>query len=285
MMETITILTCNAYKEGNQGLKQFCAYLQAKGLNARLLAWQECQFESLNSSSILLALAMWDYSLELDSFLEFLTTVKKSRAQILNPIVLLEWNLSKQYLLELHSKNIPIIPSILLMPGEEQWEDSILRQQHIWGDLVIKPLIGQSGKNVCLLTSTDNPTNLKRQYPQGAILQPFIQEIKQGEMCLIFFENRFQYAICRKPAAKDWRANSAYGVDISLCQAPESAIKQALKILENLPTIPLYTRVDVIAYQDRFLVNEVELIEPSLYFDLHSSAIEQFTQVLLKRLR
>ena len=49
-------------------------------------------------------------------------------------------------------------------------------------------------------------------------------------------------------------------------------------------TIPyqcLYSRVDVVRGSDNYLLMEVELIEPSLYFNMDSKSPQMFAEVLI----
>ena len=56
------------------------------------------------------------------------------------------------------------------------------------------------------------------------------------------------------------------------------------RALEALPLPPLYARVDGVAAEGGFLVMEVELHEPGLYFPLAPAAAEAFAKAIIRRL-
>ncbi|VEI47840.1 Uncharacterised protein [Actinobacillus equuli] len=51
----------------------------------------------------------------------------------------------------------------------------------------------------------------------------------------------------------------------------------------RLPEIPSYARVDGTIIGDRFLLNELELIEPALYLHTDPQASARFAQVLMQK--
>lgn len=113
------------------------------------------------------------------------------------------------------------------------------------------------------------------------LLQPYIPEVAEvGETSLIFFNGNFSHAIRRQPQAGDFRANSAYGVQISAQTVDENIISQAQNVLSKLPEKTGYARVDGTIIGDQFLLNELELIEPALYLDQAVGSAEHFANAL-----
>ncbi|HEC2489388.1 TPA: hypothetical protein R5723_000440 [Campylobacter jejuni] len=185
-------------------------------------------------------------------------------------------NANKSYLKILEEANLPIIDSIIFKQNEE-FDLSLIPFQKA----VIKPLVGQSGYKVRFL---EQKIPTKEEFPHGALIQPFIESVEElGEFCFIFFGGKFNYAIHRQ-TQKDWRVNSNYGVKIAPLKNPSKAhIDLALKALKALKSSNLlYARVDLLPQKNgNVLINEVELIEPSLYFDFHENALEIFIKNLL----
>ncbi|EAH6260509.1 hypothetical protein F3523_06695 [Campylobacter upsaliensis] len=272
----LIIATCKAYKEGNEALKKLKAKLENLHYQCELKAWQEIRVRHLAQNTLILPLAVWDYSLEYANFLHFLNELERAKISILNPSEILKMNADKSYLKILEEANLPIIDSIIFKQNEDFNFSQIPFQK-----AVIKPLVGQSGYKVRFLEQK-MPT--KEEFPHGALIQPFIESVEElGEFCLIFFGGKFNYAIHRQ-TQKDWRANSNYGVKIAPLKNPSKAhIDLALKALKALKSSNLlYARVDLLPQKNgKALINEVELIEPSLYFDFHENALEQFIKNLL----
>lgn len=272
----LIIATCKAYKEGNEALKKLKAKLENLHYQCKLKAWQEIRVRHLTQNTLILPLAVWDYSLEYANFLHFLNELERAKISILNPSEILKMNADKSYLKILEEANLPIIDSIIFKQNEE-FNLSLIPFQKA----VIKPLVGQSGYKVRFL---EQKIPTKEEFPHGALIQPFIESVEElGEFCFIFFGGKFNYAIHRQ-TQKDWRANSNYGVKIAPLKNPsKDHIDLALKALKALKSSNLlYARVDLLPQKNgNVLINEVELIEPSLYFDFHENALEIFIKNLL----
>ncbi|EAL52882.1 conserved hypothetical protein [Campylobacter upsaliensis RM3195] len=272
----LIIATCKAYKEGNEALKKLKAKLENLHYQCELKAWQEIRVRHLAQNTLILPLAVWDYSLEYANFLHFLNELERAKISILNPSEILKMNADKSYLKILEEANLPIIDSIIFKQNEE-FDLSLIPFQKA----VIKPLVGQSGYKVRFL---EQKIPTKEEFPHGALIQPFIESVEElGEFCFIFFGGKFNYAIHRQ-TQKDWRANSNYGVKIAPLKNPSKThIDLALKTLKALKSSNLlYARVDLLPQKNgNVLINEVELIEPSLYFDFHENALEIFIKNLL----
>lgn len=272
----LIIATCKAYKKGNEVLKKLKAKLENLHYQCELKAWQEIRVRHLAQNTLILPLAVWDYSLEYANFLHFLNELERAKISILNPSEILKMNADKSYLKILEEANLPIIDSIIFKQNEE-FDLSLIPFQKA----VIKPLVGQSGYKVRFL---EQKIPTKEEFLHGALIQPFIESVEElGEFCFIFFGGKFNYAIHRQ-TQKDWRANSNYGVKIAPLKNPSKAhIDLALKALKALKSSNLlYARVDLLPQKnDEALINEVELIEPNLYFDFHENALETFMKNLL----
>lgn len=272
----LIIATCKAYKEGNEALKKLKAKLENLHYQCELKAWQEIKVCHLAPNTLILPLAVWDYSLEYANFLHFLNELERAKISILNPSEILKMNADKSYLKILEEANLPIIDSIIFKQNEE-FDLSLIPFEKA----VIKPLVGQSGYKVRFL---EQKIPTKEEFPHGALIQPFIESVEElGEFCFIFFGGKFNYAIHRQ-TQKDWRANSNYGVKIAPLKNPSKAhIDLALKALKALKSSNLlYARVDLLPQKNgKALINEVELIEPSLYFDFHENTLEIFIKNLL----
>lgn len=280
----IIFASCKEYPLGNADLQNLCVRLNAGGFDAQLIPWQEIEVSSLTQETLILPLAAWDYSLDVSNFVRFLESLKNSNIEVLNPVNVLLWNLSKKYLIELRDKGFPIIPSVVLERGFS--EDSIpllletFKKNKQWDFeecFVIKPLIGQSGMNVKFL---EDDFSLQ-DYPNGALIQPFLSGVKQGEICLIYLQGKFSHSILRLPKTEEWRANSAYGANIIPVAAQKEWITLADSCIQSLPFQTLYARIDLLQHANRLFINEVECIEPALYFaNAHSDSLESFLSAI-----
>lgn len=262
----IIIATCLAYPEGNADLRAL-----ADALGADSLPWQLIEPSSC-VGKVVLPLAVWDYSEQPDKYLQWLQTLDEIGAKVVNSPTLQRWNIDKRYLLTLAEAKLPVTPTMILSADNASNWHAII-DSNIWNNPVIKPLIGQSGKGVRRLA--DACTELL-DYPHGALVQPFVQSIF-GEVCLVYFQGVFSHAIRR--IGKDWRKNSAYGAYPESIVAEKAWLAIGEAVLEQLPEQPIYARIDgLINEQHQFILNEVELIEPALYFS--PTAFQRFQTII-----
>ena len=100
---------------------------------------------------------------------------------------------------------------------------------------------------------------------------------------MIFLGGVFSHAVRRSPASEDYRANSNFGVKISSVEPTAAFLNVARDVLARLAFNPVYARIDLIGAKDKILINEVELIEPSLYFSYGKNSTEKFVKIILDK--
>ncbi|MDP5041095.1 MAG: hypothetical protein NWQ26_09550, partial [Paraglaciecola sp.] len=62
----------------------------------------------------------------------------------------------------------------------------------------------------------------------------------------------------------------------------EAMLTSARHALASLPGDALYARVDLVRYQGEFALMEVELIEPSLYFNMDPASPQRFVNAFIE---
>lgn len=264
------IATCPAWPQGNADLQTL-----ATALDAALIPWQHIP----PTAAAILPLAVWDYSEHPAEYQQWLTTQEKAGARLINPPTLQRWNLNKQYLCDLAAAGHPITPSLALYPDDD-WAGQIAASG--WDNPVIKPLIGQSGRGVRRLNK-DLPTPAT--YPDGILIQPYIPA-PDGEACLVYFGGTYSHAAHRRPKRGEWRANSAYGVEIHPITPEPAWLNCATAVLAALPVPPAYARVDGLISQDgTYHINEIELIEPALYLAQQPASVEILCDTIKKTIQ
>ena len=86
----------------------------------------------------------------------------------------------------------------------------------------------------------------------------------------------------------DFRVQEEYGGTSTLTEAPEYLIEQAQHLLEtavsasHTQTDILYARIDGLDINGRFVLMELELIEPYLFLIFKEGAVEKFAQKLVE---
>ncbi|TDQ57392.1 glutathione synthetase-like protein [Mesocricetibacter intestinalis] len=276
-MQHLVITTCNLYPEAPENLRPLAELLRQKGLNCSFEPWQK-----VTQAEAILPLCAWDYAEQPQQFENWIERLAARGCRFLNPPEMMRWNMNKNYLCDLQTKGISIIPSLSIKGEAPRLREKVAARG--WHDIVLKPAIGQSGKGVIRLQAEELPQDLST-YPQGVIIQPYMPEVAQnGETSLIFLRGKFSHGVCRLPKQGDFRANSAYGVQIIPVRPQAAIIAQAEQVLRQLAEIPFYARVDATLIGEDFVLNELELIEPALYLHTDSGATARFADAILEAL-
>lgn len=268
----IIIATCYESPAINTGLRVLVDSLTKQGSRVRCIPWQAINPDELKTTDKVLPLCAWDYAKSAEVFANWITQISQSPATLLNSAETILWNMRKDYLLSFAKKGLNITPTRYLEKPDVELIHKVMVQEN-WQDAVIKPAFGQSGHNVMRYS----PTSIKNEFANqdnihqsggGILIQPFIQEVEQyGELALCFIDGEYSHAVCRMPAIDDWRANTQYNVAVSKTEPEQRIIHQAQRFIDTLDEIPLYARVDGFVVNRQFMLSELELIEPALFFD------------------
>lgn len=225
--------------------------------------------------------SVWDYFKrihEFDRWLEKMETVKKP---IFNPLSVVRWNKNKTYLGWFKGKGI-LIPEGIIRPQGHSADLKGWLEQLGFEKAVIKPTIS-GGAYKTWVTTPDLANRHQTAFDallneQDVILQRFSEEIvSHGELSLIYFNRKFSHAICKKAKPGDFRVQTQYGGQYHPYFPEYELFLQVEKILELIPETLLYARID--GYLDacnRFVLMELELIEPALFLDSHPDACRNF---------
>ncbi|MDJ0759793.1 MAG: hypothetical protein QNJ19_10355 [Woeseiaceae bacterium] len=226
----------------------------------------------------------WDYHEHLDDFMQALERIDASRALLVNNLDTIRWNAIKTYLRELENRGFDIVPT--------EWHDVLtegcLQAAFETFDaerIVIKPVVGANAMDTHVLdkgTGLATAALLEAYSNRPFMLQPFLDVVQEvGEYSLFFFDGGYSHAILKVPKQGDFRTQEEHGSDIRLHDASPELISRAQAIVDSLQPGPAYARVDfVTAEPGGFLLMELELIEPSLYFRTDPSSTARFARAM-----
>ncbi|NNF49727.1 MAG: hypothetical protein HKN65_07720 [Woeseiaceae bacterium] len=228
----------------------------------------------------------WDYPEHLQRFLRVLQTIDASRALLVNDLSIVQWNLQKTYLCDIEERGGAIVPSTWY----EHFESAeLFFAEHGSDKLVIKPTVGANAMDTFVLTkpvSSELEETLRSTFRQrDFFVQPFIDNIQsEGEYSLFFFNGEYSHAILKTPAAGDFRVQEEHGADIQSVQPPASLLETGTEMFASIQPLPAYGRGDWVRGDDgRWLLMELELIEPSLYLRTDSGAATRFAAAFDQR--
>ena len=225
----------------------------------------------------------WDYPEDPGRFLQVLDCIDQSAAVLVNDIALVRWTIPKTYLRDLEKEGVAIVPSIWGDTMEEGAIDNAFSQFDV-DKVIVKPVISTNATDTFLITRETFP-DLKAQLTdtfdqRPYVVQPFIGNIQsEGEYSLFYFNRIFSHAIQKIPKPDDFRVQEEHGAEI-IPVDPEPALREAGDQLMNvIDPMPVYGRADFVrGSDDRFLVMELELIEPSMYLRMDNDAPRKFAE-------
>ncbi len=225
----------------------------------------------------------WDYPDDPELFIALLESIDASRAILVNDIALVRWTIPKTYLRDLETRGVAILPSLWY----EKFDRDALPgffDAHQCDWIIIKPVVSTNATNVFLFDdSVSDRVIAELEYVfanRSFVVQPFIDSVQsEGEYSMFFFSNEFSHAILKTPKGEDFRVQEEHGSSIISVEPESELLNTAAKVLSLVEPMPVYARCDFLRGPDgRFLLMELELIEPSLYLRMDSEAARRFAR-------
>ena len=255
--------------------------LKSKGYQIEEPSWR-AQLDWSKFDAVIIR-ETWDYHLHINEFLPVLKMIEASGTKLLNPLNIVEWNSDKRYLKELESKGVKIVPTIFL---DQLNVIDLDKGFDVFGDkLIVKPVISANSLNT-IITEEGDTEALNVFMDEPCMIQPFLESIHSvGEYSLYFFEGNFSHAIVKKPQQGDFRVQEDFGGTQESIVPSEKLMQAAKEIVQYLPEGTFYARIDLLpdANED-FVLMELELIEPGMYFRFCDNAAENFANAIETKL-
>jgi len=284
----ICFVTCRRWPEISESDRLAQRALEARGATVLARPWNDPGLAEFEGFDAVVLRSNWDYHLDPDGFRAWLDRLERAGARVWNPPDLVRWNLSKRYLPALRAAGVPTVPTAIL--DEQDPPDlAAVMARHGWRAVVVKPEIGASAHDTRLVTEeTVGPAVAA--LASGAIrrpviVQPFLEEItSRGEWSLVFIDGAFTHAVLKRPAPGEFRVQPRLGGTARAGPPPAAALAAARATLAALPRPALYARIDGVETGEGFLIMEVEVNEPGLFFTHAPAAAERFAEALLRAL-
>ncbi len=116
-------------------------------------------------------------------------------------------------------------------------------------------------------------------------MQPYCDEVeRQGEWSLIFLGGEFSHAVRKRPQPGDFRVQTEYGGSAEVADPPPGSVQIGQRLLASFERPLLYARVDGFDCMGRFVLMELELIEPFLFLSLAPHAALRMAEAIDKLL-
>jgi len=250
------------------------------GWQTQHISWRKKNVDWSQFAAVIIR-STWDYQDDAQAFMQVLAEIENSGAVLLNSHAIAQWNINKNYLREVEQKGAKVIPTIWL----ETFDYSLIENYFKHFDtlqIVIKPTISANSDNTFWLKSHDYQHRKKTLetslYKRQLMVQPFIPAIvEEGEYSLFYFAGEYSHCILKTPKAGDFRVQEEHGGLLQSINPNEELLTAAQQALKTIPEKVLYARIDLVQFHGQYQLMEIELIEPSLYFNLDKNAATRFS--------
>ena len=300
-MPRIALVTARAARELDEDLAPLANALRALDAHIDIVAWDD-DAADWSRFDIVVLRSTWDYTQRLPEFLDWAQRVA-TQTRLLNPLEVVRWNTDKHYLGVLAQAGVAVVPSVFVEPADpapavlEAFLVSPAMTATAAGEFVVKPCIGAGSRDAQRYAREERDsahTHVARLLAAGrsVLLQPYLDRVDtHGETALVYFDGAFSHAIRKGPLLKrgEGPTRALFAAEAITPRTPTAHERAfAERALAAIPFAqPLaYARADLI--QDHAglpCLLELELTEPSLFFDHAADSATRFARVLLARAR
>ncbi|OGU77886.1 MAG: hypothetical protein A2V93_02720 [Ignavibacteria bacterium RBG_16_34_14] len=256
--------------------------LRNLGWQAEEISWRNPHIEWDRYDAVIVR-STWDYQSKPGKFSAVLEKIN-SVTHLENKLSIIKWNMNKNYLKDLQDKGIKIVNTV--------WEKAFIPQKFEYyfdfldsDEIIIKPNISANAENTFRIKKDDSKNQLHIMEPvfskREFMVQKFMKNIiDEGEYSLFYFGEEYSHSILKVPKEKDFRVQEEHGGKIFSINPDREMKRTAEEILNKVKPAPLYARIDLVKTQDNeFVLIELELIEPSLYFNLDDKSPHRFAGI------
>jgi O-ureido-D-serine cyclo-ligase len=308
----VALVTAAAARELDEDLAPLESALREAGADVAAVDWDDAGAD-WSCFDLAVLRSPWDYTQRLPEFLAWAERTA-SATRLVNPLPVIRWNTDKHYLCDLEKSGVAIVPSTFVEPGEDAQNalNGFLDAHTGNGPLppsasfpacegrkgmefVVKPAIGAGSRDAQRHHASEHEAavaHVRRLLDarRSVLLQPYLDRVDEhGETALIFFDGKFSHAIRKGPLLRRGEGPTRALFAAEHIAPREPGMSERTLAERALAAIPcgkplLYARVDLIQDADgtpRLL--ELELTEPSLFFDHAPGSASRFAQAILHR--
>ena len=308
----IALVTTQAARELDDDLGPLLGALRQHAIHVECVDWDNAQVD-WSAYDLALLRSPWDYTQRLPEFLDWATRASAC-THLLNPLSVIRWNTDKHYLAELAAADIPVVPSTFIEPDHAvaaAMQDFLSAncphpasapcpasgERNQVFEFVVKPAVGAGSRDAQRYGREESQAATAHAQRllddrRSVLLQPYLGSVDaHGETALIFFDAEFSHAIRKGALLKrgEGPTRALFAAEHIVSRTPShDELDLAQRTLAVVPFDQplLYARVDLIRDDGGSpCVLELELTEPSLFFDHAAGSAEKFAQAILQRVR
>lgn len=267
----VALVTCAKVPDLTPDDQLLVEALAIRGIAAEPVVWDAIDADWEKYHSVVIR-SCWDDHLRVAEFLAWIDRVERAGVRLCNPAPVLRWNAEKTYLRDLELRGVDIVPTHWIDGGTPAPLAEILEQRG-WDDVVVKPSVSASAhetRRMNLASAASHDLWFQTLTTAGGVLvQPYLSEIESaGEWSLMFIGGRFSHAALKRPAPGDFRVQTELGGHHQSATPDLELIKTAARIQAMAPAPCVFARVDGCVVDGRFVLMELELLEPVLFLGL-----------------
>ncbi len=279
----IALVSCNNLPGWEIDDQPLIDSLETKGVTVHRPAWDDdIDWEQFAISIIR---TTWDYHEQKNAFVSWC----KKTPRLCNNAEIVEWNTHKSYLKTLEDQGVPIAPTTWILKNESSDIEEIINQLQTDKGF-IKPQVGACASDTFRFGETELKEAqrfLNANIHQDMMVQPYLTNVEtEGELTAVFIEDTFTHGVRKVPVPGDYRVQDDFGASDMPHEFSTDEISQMKKVLKLVPAASelLYARFDYLRDNSgHLLLNELELVEPSLFFRHCRNSAEIFADAIVNR--
>ena len=279
----VALVSCVTLPEPDPDEAPLLGALTAAGIEAKVIGWDDPGAD-WSTATVSVLRSCWNYPQRLDAFSVWLSEAAR-KTRLFNPPPVVKWNMHKRYLLDLERRGVPVTPTAVIERGAAV-DLKVIAAERGWGEVVVKPAVSASSWRTMRVTT--------ERYPEGqrhleaivserdALVQAFLPSVEgYGERSIVVVDDEICHAVRKAPRfMDDAEAVSHQPMPVS----PEEAAL-ARTALAAVDSSVFYARVDLAPGPDGApILMELELIEPSLWFDKGPLALARMVSGIQRRI-
>lgn len=283
-MKRIALATCRELPRLTPDDRLLLEALGRRGLEAEIVLWGSAG-DAWERFDLVLIRSCWDYHLQCAEFLAWAAAVARSTT-LWNPLPLVRWNADKRYLRDLADNGVDVVPT--RWPARDG-PRSLARifEETGWEEAVVKPTVSASAHRTWRVRRSDADNReaaLARHLAEGEVMvQRYLPEITgRGEWSLVFLDGAYSHAALKSPQPGDFRVQPDFGGTVVRGAPGPDLLAAARRAVAAVPHPWHYARVDGVETVDGFLLMELELIEPALYFAQGDGAADRAAAMIAR---
>ena len=297
----IALATCSALPSHEHDDDPLHATLRERGVIVEQPVWDDARVEWAGFDAVLIRTA-WDYHAKHSAFLAWAERVA-AQTKLYNPAPVIPWNTNKLYLRELEALGVPLADTQWFEAGRAYDFVGAVQARGLARGF-IKPVVGANASGTLRFDArrSDQLDAAAEHFARWVervdmMVQPYLASVeREGELSAIYFDGVLSHGVRKIPVAGDYRVQDDFGAHDQPEQLSDEALALGERTLAALATVAtrrgwgealplLYARVDMLRDDGGALVlNELELVEPSLFFRHGPRAAERLATALLERL-